>query len=138
MRLIGPLVVKLFNCGVLFENRPALYFCNYYKEKKKLNNTRMLDTLFSDDFTGIMEQYFQYYNHKLTMQKTKHKRRNLIQQKEQNTIEEIGLVTKYSLLSSLSLDFLSYIEVLKFGNSVFFSKSKEVSRCLQCHCYYRN
>ena len=98
----------------------------------------MLDTLFSDDFTGIMEQYFQYYNHKLAMQETKHKRRNLIQQKEQNTIEEIRLVTKYSLLSSLSLDFLSYIEVLKFGNSVFFSKSKEVSRCLQCHCYYRN
>ena len=49
----------------------------------------MLDTLFSDGFTGIMEQYFQYYNHKLAMQETKHKRRNLIQQKEQNTTEEI-------------------------------------------------
>ena len=28
--------------GLLFENRPALYFC-YYKENEK-NNTRMLDT----------------------------------------------------------------------------------------------
>ena len=69
----------------------------------------MLDTLFSDGFTGIMEQYFQYYNHKLAMQETKHKRRNLIQQKEQNTTEEIGLVTKCSLLSSLSLDVFSWI-----------------------------
>ena len=44
---------------VLFENRPALYFCNY-KEK---NYTRILDTLFIDDFIDIMEQYFRYYNH---------------------------------------------------------------------------
>ena len=42
--------------GVLFENRPALYFCNY-KEK---NYTRMLDTLIIDDFIEIMEQYFHY------------------------------------------------------------------------------
>ena len=67
----------------------------------------MLDTIFSDDFTGIMEQYFQYYNHKLAMQETKNKRRNSIQQKERNTTEEIGSVTKCSLLSSLSLDVLS-------------------------------
>ena len=39
---------------VLFENRPALYFCNY-KENKE-NDTRMLDTLFIDDFID-MEQY---------------------------------------------------------------------------------
>ena len=26
------------------------------------NNTRMLDTLFIDDLTDIMEQYFHYYN----------------------------------------------------------------------------
>ena len=42
---------------VLFENRPALYFSNY-KEKK--NNTRMLDTIFIDDFIDIMEQYVQH------------------------------------------------------------------------------
>ena len=41
---------------VLFENRPALYFCNY-KENDK-NNTRILDTLFIDDFIDIMEQDF--------------------------------------------------------------------------------
>ena len=41
---------------VLFENRPALYFCNY-KENNK-NNTRIFDTLFIDDFIDIMEQYF--------------------------------------------------------------------------------
>ena len=45
--------------GVLFENRPALYVCKY-KENKKKNNTRILDTLFSDDFTDIMEEYFHY------------------------------------------------------------------------------
>ena len=45
--------------GVLFENRPALYFCNY-KENEKKNNTRMLDTLFIDDFIDIMEQYFHF------------------------------------------------------------------------------
>ena len=44
--------------GVLFENRPALYFSNYQKKNK--NNTRMLDTLFIDDFIDIMEQYFHY------------------------------------------------------------------------------
>ena len=38
---------------VLFENRPALYFCKY-KENKKKNNTRILDTLFIDDFSDIM------------------------------------------------------------------------------------
>ena len=69
----------------------------------------MLDTIFSDDFTSIMEQYFQYYNHKLAMQETKNKRRNLIQQKERNTTEEFGSVTKCSLFSSLSLDVLSSI-----------------------------
>ena len=36
------------NMGLLFENRAAFYFCNY-KENKK-NNTRMLDTLFIEDF----------------------------------------------------------------------------------------
>ena len=35
--------------GVLFENRPALYFCNY-KENNKNNSTRMLDTLLIDIF----------------------------------------------------------------------------------------
>ena len=30
---------------------------------RKINNTRMLDTLFIDDSIDIMEQYFQYYNH---------------------------------------------------------------------------
>ena len=38
---------------VLFENRPALYFCNYTENEKK--NTRMLDTLFIDGFIDIME-----------------------------------------------------------------------------------
>ena len=35
--------------GVLFENRPALYFCNY-KENNENNSTRMLDTLLIDNF----------------------------------------------------------------------------------------
>ena len=43
--------------GVLFENRPELYFCNIRKIK---NSTRMLDTLFIDDFIEIVEQYFHY------------------------------------------------------------------------------
>ena len=30
---------------------------------RKINNTRMLDTLFIDDSIDIMEQYFHYYNH---------------------------------------------------------------------------
>ena len=47
------------SCRALFENRPALYFCKYKKKKKK-KNTRILDTLFIDDFTDIMEQYFHY------------------------------------------------------------------------------
>ena len=55
-------IVILFNLaifsGVLFENRPALYFCNY-KENEE-NDTRMLDTLFIDDFVDIMDQYFHY------------------------------------------------------------------------------
>ena len=40
---------------VLFENSPALNFCNY---KKK--NTHMLDTLFIGYFKDIMEQYIHY------------------------------------------------------------------------------
>ena len=47
----------IFSVGVLFENKPALYFCNYKNEK---NYTRMLDTLFIDDFIDILEQYFLY------------------------------------------------------------------------------
>ena len=43
---------------LLFENRPALYFCNW-KENKK-NNTRMLDTLFIGDFMDSMEEYFHF------------------------------------------------------------------------------
>ena len=43
---------------LLFENRPALYFCNY-KENKE-NNTRMLDTLFIEDFIDSMEEYFHF------------------------------------------------------------------------------
>ena len=43
---------------LLFENRPALYFCNY-KENKK-NNMRMLDTLFIGDFIDSMEEYFHF------------------------------------------------------------------------------
>ena len=46
---------------VLFEKRPALYFCNYEENKK--NNTRMLDTLFIEDFIDSMEEYFHFYNH---------------------------------------------------------------------------
>ena len=30
---------------------------------RKINNARMLDTLFIDDSIDIMEQYFHYYNH---------------------------------------------------------------------------
>ena len=41
---------------LLYENRPALYFCNY-KENKK-SNIRMLDTLFIGDFIVSMEEYF--------------------------------------------------------------------------------
>ena len=44
--------------GLLFENRPALYFCNY-KENKE-NNIRMLDTLFTEDFIDSMEQCFHF------------------------------------------------------------------------------
>ena len=42
--------------GLLFENRPGI--CNY-KENKK-NNTRMLDTLFIEDFIDSMEEYFHF------------------------------------------------------------------------------
>ena len=42
---------------VLFENRPALYFC-IYKENKKKNNSCILDTLFIDDLTDIMVNIF--------------------------------------------------------------------------------
>ena len=51
-------MMKLFQFGLLFENRPALDFCNY-KENKK-NNTRMLDTLFIEDFMDSMEEYFHF------------------------------------------------------------------------------
>ena len=44
--------------GLLFENRPVVYFCNY-KENKK-NNTRMLDTIFIEDFIDSMEEYFHF------------------------------------------------------------------------------
>ena len=44
--------------GLLFENRPALDFCNH-KENKK-NNIRMLDTLFIEDFRDSMEEYFHF------------------------------------------------------------------------------
>ena len=47
--------------GLLFENRPELYFCNY-KENKK-SNTPMLDTLFIEDLIDSMEEYFHLYNH---------------------------------------------------------------------------
>ena len=43
---------------LLFENRPALYFCNY--KLNEVNNTRMLDTLFIEDFIGSMEEYFHF------------------------------------------------------------------------------
>ena len=43
---------------LLFEKRPALYFCNY-KENKK-NNIRMLDTLLIEDFIDSMEEYFYF------------------------------------------------------------------------------
>ena len=42
--------------GVLYKNRPALDFCNYEEN----NNTRILDTLFIDEFIDNMEQYFHY------------------------------------------------------------------------------
>ena len=37
----------------------AVYFCNY-KEKKKKNNIRMLDTLFIEDFIDVIEEYFPF------------------------------------------------------------------------------
>ena len=43
---------------LLFENRPAVYFCNYKQNKK--NNIRMLDTLFTEDFMDSMEEYFHF------------------------------------------------------------------------------
>ena len=43
---------------LLFENRPALYFCNC-KENKK-NNIRILDTLLIEDFIDSMEEYFYF------------------------------------------------------------------------------
>ena len=46
------------NDGLLFENRPAVYFSNY-KENKK-NNIRMLDTLFIEDIIESMEEYFHF------------------------------------------------------------------------------
>ena len=49
---------QLFLIGLLFEKRPALYFCNY-KENKK-NKIRMLDTLFIEDFLDSMEEYFPF------------------------------------------------------------------------------
>ena len=55
---ITRMLAALFFDGLLFENRPALYFCNY-KENKK-NNLRMLDTLFIEDFIDSMEEYFHF------------------------------------------------------------------------------
>ena len=46
------------NCRLLFENRSAVYFCNY-KENKK-NYIRMLDTLFIEDFMDSLEEYFHF------------------------------------------------------------------------------
>ena len=51
---VAPVVIK----RLLFQNRPALYFCNY-KENKK-NNIRMLDTLLIEDCIVSMEEYFHY------------------------------------------------------------------------------
>ena len=52
--------IFLWSIRLLFENRPALYFCNY-KENKK-NNIRMLDTLFIEDFIDSMEEYLHFWN----------------------------------------------------------------------------
>ena len=48
---------SLYKKGVLFENRPALYFCNY-KENSKLIHVFWIPQ--NNDFMYIMEQYFQY------------------------------------------------------------------------------
>ena len=48
----------LMSKRLLFENRPALYFCNY--KENKMNNIRMLDTLFIEDFIDSMEEYFHF------------------------------------------------------------------------------
>ena len=53
-----PNILKIIKTRLLFENRPALYFCNY-KENKK-NNMRMLDTLFIEGFIDSMEEYFHF------------------------------------------------------------------------------
>ena len=53
--------IKLCIVGLVFENRPALYFCNYKGKKRK--KIRMLDTLFIEDFTDSMEECFHFYNH---------------------------------------------------------------------------
>ena len=45
-------------------------------------------------------------------------------------------VNHYCLKPSSSKIF--NLDVLEFGNSIFFSKLKEVSQCWQCYCYYRN
>ena len=50
--------IIFYSYWLLFENRPALYFCNY-KENKE-NNIRMLDTLFIEDFIDSMEDYFHF------------------------------------------------------------------------------
>ena len=41
--------------GLLFENRPALYFCNNYKENYKLIHVCWIPQI--NDFITIMEQY---------------------------------------------------------------------------------
>ena len=50
--------VAIKGLRVLFENRPALYFCNY-KENKR-NNTRILDTLLTEDFIDSVEECFHF------------------------------------------------------------------------------
>ena len=57
-RLTADTVTVAYSTGLLFENRPAVYFCNY-KENKK-NNIRMLDTLPIEDFLDSMEEYFNF------------------------------------------------------------------------------
>ena len=58
LRIIA--IAKVY-IGVLFENRPALYFCNNNNNNNN-KNTSMLDTSFIDDFIDIMEQYCYYRN----------------------------------------------------------------------------
>ena len=50
--------MKVHGRGVLFENRPALYFCNYKENNKKLIHVCWIPQI--DDFIYIMEQYIHY------------------------------------------------------------------------------